>query len=76
MARNEIIGIIELTEQEEGNLVDDCETCWYCSEPFKECDTLLPGVGVIVGETDIVKYRKRYWHYGCIFDWRKPKRTE
>jgi len=64
--------IIELTEEEGDKLVDDLVTCWYCHEPFKECDTLIPGVGVMVGETDAVKYRKRFWHYGCIFDSRKP----
>lgn len=71
----EIKGIIELAEEEQDNLVDDLVTCWYCHEPFKECDTLIPGVGVIVGETDVVKYRKRFWHYGCIFDWHKPKKN-
>jgi hypothetical protein len=61
--------IIELTEKQQDRLVDDCRVCHFCEELFKECDTLIPGVGVIVGETDVVKWKNNYWHYGCISDW-------
>ena len=64
-----------LTEKEEDDLVDDCECCHYCGEPFKECDTLIPGVGVVVGETDVVKYLGKHWHFGCICDWHKEKQA-
>ena len=71
MPPEEIKDIIELEEVEKDWLVDELATCYYCHEPFKECDTLIPGVGVIVGETDVVKYKYKFWHYGCIFDWHK-----
>ncbi len=47
--------------------------CCYCGEPFKECDTIIPGVGVIVGETDMKKYQNNFWHRGCIYDFNKEK---
>jgi hypothetical protein len=62
-------GIIKLSELQQDRLVDDCRVCHYCREPFKECDTLIPGVGVIIGETDVVKWKNRFWHHGCIYDW-------
>ena len=65
--------VIELTEQEQDRLVGQLETCHYCGEPFKECDTLIPGVGVIVGETDVVKYSNKFWHHGCIADSHKTR---
>jgi len=68
----EIYGITELSEEEQDFLVDECETCYYCHEPFKECDTLILGIGVIVGETDVAKYKNKFWHHGCIEDWLKP----
>jgi hypothetical protein len=52
-------------------LVDSLVSCSYCNEPFKECDTLIPGVGVIVGETDVVRYAGKYWHSGCVEDYRR-----
>jgi len=65
----DIIAIIEVTEEQQDYLVDECATCWYCHELLKKCDTLIPGAGVIVGEIDVVKYRNRFWHRGCILDW-------
>jgi hypothetical protein len=65
--------IIRLEEVEQDWLVDELVTCFYCGEPFKECDTLIPGIGVVVGETDVVKYKNKFWHYGCIADWHKEK---
>ena len=50
---------------------DKCGVCYYCGEPFKECDTLIPGIGVIIGEVDIKKYLNYYWHHGCIIDYKK-----
>jgi len=52
-------------------LVDALIRCTYCKEPFKECDTLIPYIGLITGETSVVKYRGRYWHHGCVEDYRK-----
>ena len=36
-----------LTEEEQNGLIDDCQICYYCREPFKECDTMIPGFGVV-----------------------------
>jgi hypothetical protein len=63
--------IIELTEEEQDKLVDDLVTCFYCHEPFKESDSLIPGIGLILGETDVAKYTNEFWHHGCIADWQK-----
>lgn len=68
---DDIKGLIELTEEEQDELVDECQTCNYCHEPFKECDTLIPGIGVVVGETDVVNYKNKFWHHGCVADWQK-----
>ena len=65
-----------LTEREKGDLIDNCECCYYCGEPFKECDRLIPGIGVITGEVDVVKYLGNFWHLGCIEDWRKDNPAE
>ena len=72
MPQEQFDSIIELEEVEQDWLVDELATCHCCAEPFKECDTLIPGVGVIVGETDVVKYKYKFWHHGCIEDWHKP----
>jgi len=61
--------ILELTEEQQDHLVDDCLVCCFCGELFKECDTIMPGIGVIIGETDVVKWKNRLWHRGCISDW-------
>ena len=74
-----IKGITSLTDEKEDELVDRLIYCFFCNEPFKECDTIKPGVGVIVGETDVKKYKGRYWHWGCIYDYEKmdkPERAE
>jgi hypothetical protein len=63
--------ITQLTESEKDVIVDEGKTCHYCSEPFKECDRVVPGLGVLVGATDVVKFLGKYWHYGCIADWYK-----
>jgi hypothetical protein len=52
-------------------LIDTDEVCFYCGSPFKECDTVIPGVGVIVGDVDVAEYFSHYWHSGCIDDWTK-----
>lgn len=67
----EIKGIIEFDEEYQDELVDQLKVCYYCGEPFKECDTIIPGTGVIVGETDVVKYKNRFWHHDCVDDWYK-----
>ena len=71
----EINGVIELAEKYQDWLVDECEACHYCHEPFKECNTLIPGVGVIIGETDVARYKNKFWHHGCIKDWQKETRA-
>ncbi len=53
--------------------LDEGGVCYYCGEPFKECDTIIPGVGVIIGDVDIKKYKKQYLHRGCIIDFKKKK---
>ena len=52
-------------------LIESDEVCFYCGEPFKECDTIIPGDGVIVGEVDVEDFLSHYWHSGCIGDWIK-----
>ena len=54
-------------------ILDEGVVCYYCGELFKECDTLIPGIGLIIGEVDIKKYQNRYWHHGCIIDHKKEK---
>jgi len=69
MERNKKIKPV--SEEKEEELYNSLVCCVYCGTPFKECDTLIPGRGVIVGEIDVVKYKNRYWHYGCVFDSQK-----
>lgn len=57
-------------------ILDEGGVCYYCGEPFRECDTFIPGIGVIIGEVDIKKYLNCYWHYGCINDYKKEKRNQ
>ena len=52
-------------------LINTLVFCNYCNEPFKECDTVVPCVGVIIGEIDIVKHQNKFWHSGCIADFKK-----
>jgi len=63
--------IKNVPEKKADELVDGLELCCFCHEPFTECETLLPGVGVIDGYTDVKKYKGRYWHWGCIYDYEK-----
>lgn len=60
-----------LTEDEADAVADGDDVCHFCGEPFKEGDTIIPGVGVIAGETDVVRWRGKYWHWGCVGDWKK-----
>ena len=63
--------IQKVSEKKAEQLSDDLVFCAYCNEPFKECDSVIPGIGVIIGETDVVKYRNTFWHRGCIADYKK-----
>ena len=63
--------IKDVTEEKADELYHFLEVCHYCKEPFKECDTLIPGKGLIIGNMDVVEYKKLFWHYGCIFDHEK-----
>ena len=65
--------IRQISEEKAVSLVDNLVFCVYCNEPFKECDTIIPGVGVIIGETDVVKYQNKFWHSGCVIDFEKFK---
>lgn len=58
----------KINEKKAERLIDNLIFCVYCNEPFKECDSVIPGIGVIVGETDVVKYHNTFWHRGCIVD--------
>ncbi len=71
-----IRGIKKLPEWKEDELVDRLIFCFFCNEPFRECVTVIPGVGVIEGETDVRKYKTRYWHWGCIYDYEKMTKEE
>lgn len=73
---NRIKGIKRVSEKKGDELVDRLVCCFFCNEPFKECDTIIPGVGTIVGETDVKKYKGRYWHWGCIYDYEKIDKKE
>jgi hypothetical protein len=55
-------------------IINKGSVCFFCDEPFKECDTIIPGVGLIIGCVDIKKYKNHYWHKGCIGDYKKELR--
>jgi hypothetical protein len=65
-----------VTEEKADELYNAIEVCHYCKEPFKECDTIIPGIGLIVGAMDLVEYNNFFWHHGCIFDYEKNKNSE
>jgi len=71
MIRND--GIKKIKEEKAEELYHSLALCNYCKEPFKECDTIIPGKGLILGETDVVKYKNRFWHQGCILDFKKER---
>jgi len=58
-------------DRKASTLYDDIKTCFFCKEPFKECDTIIPGKGLIIGPMDVVKYKNHFWHHGCVFDYIK-----
>jgi len=66
-----IKGIHKVSERKAEFLGDELIFCNYCNEPFKECDTIIPGKGVIIGETDVARYKNKFWHNGCIYDYEK-----
>jgi hypothetical protein len=68
------IGIVR--KQEAWELYNSLDVCTYCKAPFKECDTIIPGKGVVFGEMDVVEYENRFWHYGCIFDYEKGRGSD
>lgn len=65
---NENRRVFTVSEEKAEKLIDRLIFCAYCKEPFKECDTVIPGVGIRVGDTDVWEFKKHYWHYGCIED--------
>ena len=67
-------GIMKFVSEETvDKLYDSLQVCSYCKTPFKECDTITPGRGLVIGETDVVEYKNLFWHYGCVFDYEKDK---
>lgn len=62
-----------VSERKTDQLYDSLAVCAYCKTPFKECDTIIPGKGLIIGKFDVVKYKNLFWHYGCVFDYNKDK---
>ncbi|MBL7197640.1 MAG: hypothetical protein ISS47_06040 [Candidatus Omnitrophica bacterium] len=60
-----------VSEEKADELYNSLIFCHYCETPFKECDTIVPGKGVVLGEIDVVQYKSRFWHYGCVFDYEK-----
>jgi hypothetical protein len=65
--------IKSVSEKNADQLYDSLSVCHYCKTPFKECDTIIPGKGLLTGEMDVVEYKNVFWHYGCIFDYKKDK---
>ena len=64
---------LTFTQEEIDLLLEDGACCYCCHSPFKECDTVIPGIGVVIGETDVEKHNGLYWHAGCIADYYKEK---
>ncbi len=62
-----------VSEAKAEQLYNSLKVCAYCKTPFKECDTIIPGKGIIIGEFDVVKYKNLFWHYGCVFDYQNAK---
>ena len=56
------------------------EECFYCGEPFTECETIIfkgnRKIGYIPRETDKVSYMNCYWHSGCVKDFKKDIKKE
>ncbi|MBL7130427.1 MAG: hypothetical protein ISS45_03340 [Candidatus Omnitrophica bacterium] len=65
--------ISKISEKKAEELYHSLALCNYCKTPFKECDTIIPGKGLILGGIDVVKYKNRFWHQGCIFDFKKGR---
>ena len=57
-----------VSEKKAEGLYNSLTFCAYCGTSFKDCDKIIPGKGLILGEMDVVGYKGRFWHYGCVFD--------
>ena len=68
--------ISKISAKKAEELYHSLKLCAYCQSPFKECDTIIPGKGVVVGEIDVVKYKNRFWHQGCVFDFEKERKSK
>ena len=62
-----------VSEAKADQLYHALKLCTYCKTPFRDCDTIIPGKCLSIGDYDVVEYRKAFWHYGCIFDYKKDK---
>lgn len=60
-----------VSEEKADELYELLVVCAYCKTPFKECDTVIPCEGLVIGETDVREYRNLFWHSGCILDYQK-----
>ena len=61
------MGVIGLAKENRGEIMG----CYYCDEPFKECDTIVVKNDknqLFIGPTDKKKYKGHYYHAGCIED--------
>jgi hypothetical protein len=66
------VDAIKLVSKEKADeLYESFVVCAYCKTPFKECDTIIPGKGLVIGETDVKEYRNSFWHSGCILDYQQ-----
>ena len=74
MMDNNDIKIVSDEKAEE--LYNSLVFCYYCRTPFKECNTIIPGKAVIIGEVDVVEHKSHFWHSGCIFDCKKEKENK
>ena len=50
-------------------LVERCDVCQYCGEPFKECDTLYSDGRFEIGEIDVIGFKEFYYHVGCLMEY-------
>jgi hypothetical protein len=66
------INTIKLVNKEKENeLCESLVVCAYCKTPFKECDTITPDKGLVIGGTDVKEYKNLFWHHGCILDYQQ-----
>jgi hypothetical protein len=50
-------------------ILNRCDVCSYCGEPFRECDTLFSDGRFEIGEIDVIGFKENYYHTGCLLDY-------